>query len=297
MLEQTSRCPDLQNDAMEGMMKFGLEVSTTGAYADARVQAQLAFEAEAAGWDGFFVGDALLDEEAVLDPWIALTAIALSTSSIKIGVLALPLARHRPWLTALRLANLDQVSGGRVICIAGLGYSERDFAAFGEASAKELRAKQLDEGLQVLAGLWTQDPFSFAGEYYTIYQVTLPTKPVQVPRIPLWVVGGWPHRAPFRRAARWDGVCVKAIDHQTYEWLTLDAFRAAHSYVHGYCTPHEPFEVIMSGQTPLDQEEEADVVRPFQEAGATWWVEVGYGFTFETFRARIRRGPPRQADS
>src|SRR6266567_1402794 len=278
---------------MEDIMKFGLEISTTGAYADARVLAALALEAEAAGWDGFFVGDVLLDEEAVIDPWIALTALALSTSSLKLGVLALPLARHHPWLTALRLANLDQLSAGRVICIAGLGYAERDFATFGQASAKELRAKQLDEGLQILAGLWTEDPFSFAGEYYTVDQVTFLTKPVQSPRIPLWVVAGWPHHAPFRRAARWDGVCVKAIHHQTYEWMTVDAFREAFSYVQARCAPGKPFEVIMSGQTPRDQQEAGEKVRPFEQAGATWWVEVGYGLTFEEFRERIRRGPPR----
>src|SRR5690348_6238176 len=112
---------------MEETMKFALDVPTTGAYADARVLAQLATEAEAAGWDGFFIWDVLLGNKAVIDPWIALTAIARATSSIKIGLLALPLPRHRPWLTALRLANLDQLSRGRVICITGLGHSERDF--------------------------------------------------------------------------------------------------------------------------------------------------------------------------
>ena len=154
-------------------------------------------------------------------------------------------------------------------------------------------AKKLDEGLQILAGLWTEDPFSFAGEYYTVDQVTFLTKPVQSPRIPLWVVAGWPHHAPFRRAARWDGVCVKAIHHQTYEWMTVDAFREAFSYVQARCAPGKPFEVIMSGQTPRDQQEAGEKVRPFEQAGATWWVEVGYGLTFEEFRERIRRGPPR----
>jgi alkanesulfonate monooxygenase SsuD/methylene tetrahydromethanopterin reductase-like flavin-dependent oxidoreductase (luciferase family) len=104
-------------------MKFGLEIPTTRAWADVGVQVQVALEAEAVGWDGFFVGDALLDQEqeAVLDPWIALTALVLSTSSLTLGVLALPLARHHPWLTALRLANLNLASGGRIICVVGLG--------------------------------------------------------------------------------------------------------------------------------------------------------------------------------
>src|SRR5260221_14338693 len=106
---------------MEKLMKFGLDVPTTGAYADARVQAQLALEAEAAGWDGFFIWETLLGAFAIIDPWIALTAIALHTSHIKIGMLALPLPRHRPWLTAGELASLHQLSPGRGICSVGLG--------------------------------------------------------------------------------------------------------------------------------------------------------------------------------
>lgn len=93
-------------------MKFGLDVPTTDVYADVRALAVLAAEAEAAGWDGFFVWDV----PSGIDPWLALTAIALQTAHIKIGLLALPLARHRPWLVAKRLADLDQLSGGRIIC-------------------------------------------------------------------------------------------------------------------------------------------------------------------------------------
>src|SRR3712207_2370095 len=107
---------------MEDLMRFGLDVPTTGEYADARVLAGLAADAEASGWDGFFVWDVMGVGEAptpVVDPWIALTAIALQTSRIRLGLMVIPLARHRPWLVARRLANLDQLSGGRMICTVG----------------------------------------------------------------------------------------------------------------------------------------------------------------------------------
>lgn len=175
---------------------------------------------------------------------------------------------------------------------AGLGHIERDFAAFGEASNPKLRAQQLDEGLEILTGLWTNDSFSFTGEHYTLNEVNLPARPVQSPRIPLWVVGGWPRRAPFRRAARWDGICFKAINHETGEWLTLDEFKTALAYTQAHRTHTTPFEVVMSGETPLDQEAAREKVCPFQDAGATWWVEGGYGFTLDEFRERIRNGPP-----
>jgi len=279
---------------MEKLMKFGLDVPTTGAYADARVQAQLALEAEAAGWDGFFIWDTLLGSEAIIDPWIALTAIALHTSHIKIGLLALPLPRHRPWLVAGQLANLDQLSAGRVICTVGLGYAESIFTSLGEEGSAQVRAKKLDEGLQILTGLWENEPFSFEGEYYTVKDVTLHSKPVQSPRIPLWVVGGWTRRAPLRRAAGFDGVCLDGMNIETGEVVhTVEEFRECVAYVRAHRTSDAPFEIVMSGETPLDREQGREMVRPFQEAGATWWIEGGYARSFDAFRERIRSGPPR----
>jgi alkanesulfonate monooxygenase SsuD/methylene tetrahydromethanopterin reductase-like flavin-dependent oxidoreductase (luciferase family) len=274
-------------------MKFGLDVPTTGEYADARTLAQLAAEAEAAGWDGFFIWDVLLGDQPAIDPWIALTAIALQTTHIRIGLMVTPLARHRPWLVARRLANLDQLSQGRVVCTVGLGYNERDFAAFGEASDPTLRAAKLDESLAILAGLWTEENFSFAGEHYTLNEVTLRPKPVQSPRIPLWVAGGWPRRPPFRRAARWDGVSFKSVYHGERRWLTLDEFRDGVAYVQAQRTTDTPFDILMSGELPEDPTEAREKASAFAEAGATWWVEEGLGWSLEEFRARIHSVLPR----
>jgi alkanesulfonate monooxygenase SsuD/methylene tetrahydromethanopterin reductase-like flavin-dependent oxidoreductase (luciferase family) len=277
--------------AMEKTMKFGLDIPTTGPYADARMLARSAVEAEAAGWDGFFIWDVWEG----IDPWIALTAIALQTSRIKIGFLVLPLPRHRPWLVAQQLAHLDQLSQGRVICTVGIGHQDKDFANFGEESDWLVRAKKLDEGLEILTGLWTTDQFSFTGEHYTLNQITLQARPLQSPRIPLWTVGGWPRRAPFRRAARWDGVCVKSVYHETYTRISLDDFRTCLAYVHAHRAQDTPFEVIIGGETPPDRQAGIDIVQPFQQAGATWWIDEGYSYTSEPekFRARILSGPPR----
>lgn len=269
-------------------MKFGLDVPTTGEYADARVLVQLAADAEAAGWDGFFLWDVLLGDQPALDPWIALTAIALYTSHIRIGLMITPLARDRPWLVARRLANLDQLSGGRVVCTVGLGYNERDFTAFGETGNPLVRARKLDESLLILDGLWRKDQFSFAGEWYALHDVTLRPKPVQTPRIPLWVAGGWPRLGPFRRAARWDGVSFKSVPHEGGRWLTLDEFRAGVAYVRAQRTVDRPFDVLMSGELPEDPTEAREKASAFAEAGATWWVEEGLGWSLADFQERIR---------
>jgi alkanesulfonate monooxygenase SsuD/methylene tetrahydromethanopterin reductase-like flavin-dependent oxidoreductase (luciferase family) len=55
----------------------------------------------------------------------------------------------------------------------------------------------LDEGLAILAGLWTGEPFRFSGKHYRVNNVRLLPRPIQSPRIPVWIGGGWPHRRPF----------------------------------------------------------------------------------------------------
>jgi hypothetical protein len=103
-----------------------------------------------------------------------------------------------------------------------------------------------------------------------------------------------PNKPPFWRAARWDGVCLKSIHAERRKWLTLDDFRACLAYVQAQRASQAPFEVVMSGETfDLDQQRASDHVRSFEEAGATWWVEEGLGYTLEELRARIHRGPPK----
>jgi alkanesulfonate monooxygenase SsuD/methylene tetrahydromethanopterin reductase-like flavin-dependent oxidoreductase (luciferase family) len=278
-------------------MKYGLDVPTTGEYADPRALAQLASEAEAAGWDGFFLWDVLLGgadmTTSALDPWIALTAVALNTTRIRMGALATPLARERPWLAARRIANLDQLSGGRMVCVAGLGYREADFTAFGEESDAKVRARKLDEGLVIIAGLLTEERFSYVGDYYTAEQVTLRPRPVQSPRPPIWLAAGWPRKAPVRRAARWDGVCLKSYHQDRREPLMPAEVAEALAYIREQRTTDASFDVAVSGESPNDAETARAQVQPYAEVGATWWIEEGLGWTLEEFRARIQAGPPR----
>ena len=84
----------------------------------------------------------------------------------------------------------------------GTGLSDRT------AQLPDLDQRMLDEALEIIAGLWTGEPFSFRGEHYTVDDVTFAPRPVQRPRIPIWVGGGFPLPGPTRRAARWDGACM-----------------------------------------------------------------------------------------
>jgi alkanesulfonate monooxygenase SsuD/methylene tetrahydromethanopterin reductase-like flavin-dependent oxidoreductase (luciferase family) len=190
-------------------MRFGISLSTIAAYSDPRLLADLAREAEDAGWDGCFVWDHIQVgwPNAVADPWVALTAIVLATRRIRIGTLVTPLYRRYPWELARETVTLDHLSQGRMILGVGLGSD-----LFGEISAfagpldDRMRAQMMDEGLAVVTGLWSGEAFSFAGAHFRVNDTCFTPAPVQQPRIPIWVAGTWPRRPPFRRAARYDGV-------------------------------------------------------------------------------------------
>lgn len=274
-------------------MKFGLDVATAGSYADPRVLAELAVEAEAAGWDGFFVWDGILDDDGIVDPWVSLAGIAVRTTRLRLGAFMTPLARRRPWKVARETVTLDYLSNGRLFFGAGLGFRARDFAAFGEEPDPRIRAEKLDEGLEILSRLWRGEPFSYRGQQYQLEDVRFLPQPIQTPRIPVWIAGGWPNRRPFRRAARWDGMYVmtKKADG---DLLAPEEMREAIAYVHTYRTTGAPFDVAFAYETPSDPARGVEIAAPYAAAGVTWWLELigDYRGPFEEMRQRIRSGPP-----
>jgi alkanesulfonate monooxygenase SsuD/methylene tetrahydromethanopterin reductase-like flavin-dependent oxidoreductase (luciferase family) len=279
-------------------MKYGLDIPTAGVYADARVLAELAAEAEEAGWDGFFIWDVLFSSNMstipVVDPWIALAAIAMRTQRIRIGVMLTPLSRRRPWQVARETVSLDHLSNGRLIFGAGLGYQALDFTPFGEVYDAKIRAEKLEEGLEVLKGLWSGEVFSFQGKHYQVNDAQMLPKPLQSTGIPVWLAGGWPRRKPLRRAARWDGVYLMTVNQVTGELLTTEEVREIVAYVKDNREGNEPFDVAVNGETPAVARKGAEIVEPYMGAGATWWVEYeGSRETFGEYRERIRGGPPR----
>jgi len=279
-------------------MKFGLDIPTAGAYADPRKLADLAAEAEEAGWDGFFIWDIVFaageSQEPVANPWVALAAIAMRTQRIRIGPMVTPLTRRRPWQVAREAVSLDILSNGRLIFGAGSGYQARDFTSFGEEYDLKIRAEKLDEGLEILKGLWSGEPFSFHGKHYQLENVTFLPRPLQSPRIPIWLAGGWPSRKPLRRAAHWDGIYLMTVNQVTNELLKLEEIREAVAYMQTYRESPDPFDVGVNGVVLDDAGKAAEIIQAYQEAGATWWIDLaGEDESFEEYRARIRRGPPR----
>jgi alkanesulfonate monooxygenase SsuD/methylene tetrahydromethanopterin reductase-like flavin-dependent oxidoreductase (luciferase family) len=275
-------------------MKYGLDVSTASTYSDPRILADLAAEAEAAGWDGFFVWDAIFARPSSLpmtDPWIALAAAALQTHRIRLGAMVTPLARRRPWQVARQTAALDHLSNGRLIFGVGLGYQALDFEAFGETADPKTRGEKLDEGLTIVTGLWKGKRVNFQGKHYQINNVKFMPQPLQEPRIPIWIAGYWPNHKPFRRAARWDGVLPGKVDEAEF---TPEDLREVLAYVQQHRQETGSFDVAVYGFTPSNPGRAEKIIRPWIDAGATWWREgIGdWRGTLKTVQNRIRSGPP-----
>jgi len=153
---------------MSARIQRGLYLPNFGAFGDARRVAELAADAEAAGWDGCFIWDHIARPFVtdLVDPWVALAAIAQRTTRIRFGALITPLARRRPWQVARATVSIDRLSGGRLVFGAGIGSGRRvEWDDFGEAPDARTRGAMLDEALQVLSGLWSGQPFAFEGRH------------------------------------------------------------------------------------------------------------------------------------
>lgn len=273
---------------------------------DFRAFGDLAAEAEAAGWDGIFVPDALSIESKGFpasdwfDPWIALAVMAQQTQRIKLGPMIAAVPRRRPWQLAREVLTLDHLSNGRMILPAGLGAAEDDggFYKVGEAMELKVRAQKLDECLEIIAGLWRGKPLTFSGEHFKVQEMTMLPKPVQSPRIPVWVVGVWPKSKSMNRVLRYDGIVPQKYreDKYTYPSITLDDIRAIKRFIVEHRQETTPFDIITEGTTPRKNgKKTAQQVQAFAEAGATWWMETMWTASPEKNKVltRIKQGPPR----
>jgi len=273
-------------------MKYGFVLP----YGDARTAANIACELEAAGWDGLFVWEPVWG----IDAWVCLTAAAMRTERIRLGTMLTPLSRMRPWELAGKSAALDNLSGGRIVISVGLGAVDTGFVEFGEVTDRKTRAELLDEGLDILMGLWRGQPFNYDGKHYHVKETKFypPPPPIQRPRIPVWAVGAWPSKRSMQRVLRCDGLLPAVLGDDgkiSMRPATPDEIRAMKAYVEVNRAETTPFDIVVEGKTPGDEREQAaSIVRPLTEAGATWWIEAMWGdHELATWLARIRQGPPR----
>jgi alkanesulfonate monooxygenase SsuD/methylene tetrahydromethanopterin reductase-like flavin-dependent oxidoreductase (luciferase family) len=260
-------------------VRFALFIPLFDELSEPSVAIDIAVAAEASGWDGVFVWDHLMYRppvERIADPWMVMSAMAGATERVVLGPMVTPIPRRRPQVLARQTATLDRLSGGRLVFGVGLGGDPGgELSRFDEEMDPRVRAKLLDDGLEHIDRWWRGEEAN---------GVTLLPPPVQQPRIPIWVASRFPNKAPVRRAARWDG------------WFPINLEDPADlggqiEYAQQF-RPDDaagsPWDVAVQGLHDTDP-------RPWQAAGATWWLVRFEPFNLPAAHVRdvAAAGPPR----
>lgn len=272
-------------------MRFCVDVPNFGRWADPREFAEFARGVEDAGWDGISVWDHILpgDGLEVADPWVLLAAAAMVTHRIRLMTLVTPLPRRHPWKLSRECVSVDLLSEGRLTLGVGSGALGPELGLFHGEEDLRVRAEMLDEGLEILAGLWTGEPYEFHGRHYEMESVTFRPMPVQQPRIPIWVAAMWPSRRPVRRAAQWDGVApiFFSIENGEYSEPTPGQVRELADYAARHRTSDAPLDIAIGGDLRR--------VAEFEAVGVTWlrhgW-DPDAGIDHEDWMAAVLQGPP-----
>ncbi len=291
-------------------VRFAVGLPNVGIFGDPKVLVELGCLAEDAGWDGVFLWDHVLYHDPgwpVADPTVAMTAIATRTTAVKVGIMMTAVPRRQVDTLARETASLDVISDGRLVFGAGLGSMPQEYTKFGRDDTLTIRAQRLDESLNVLAALWSGEFVEAQGRHLTVNGVRMLPTPIQRPRPPVWCAGRWPTRAPFRRAARWDGVMPTHADYgrlttmppsdlaDIVRYITTERGQPGPSARPDRTGTSHRFDVALEGATAHTAPRRgADTVAPYLPAGLTWWVEAlgWWRGDIDAARRRVSAGPP-----
>jgi F420-dependent oxidoreductase-like protein len=179
--------------------------------ADYATQLRVAKATEELGFDAFFRSDHYLKMGSVsglpgpTDAWITLAGLAVQTKRIRLGTLVSPVTFRLPGPLAISVAQVDQMSGGRVELGLGTGWFDAEHVAYGIPFAPlGERFAMLEEQLAIITGLWTTPEgttFSYSGQHYSVRDSPAIPKPAQRPKPPVIIGGGGPKRTPRLAAA------------------------------------------------------------------------------------------------
>jgi alkanesulfonate monooxygenase SsuD/methylene tetrahydromethanopterin reductase-like flavin-dependent oxidoreductase (luciferase family) len=186
--------------------------------------------ADQLGYDSLWVADHLMlgKDQAILEGWTTLCALAGMTQRARLGVIHYNNALRPPALTAKMVATLDQISGGRLIHFVDYGNRPYEYLAYGlhADDTRSERIAQMCEGLDLTLALWTSStPVSFSGRYYQLHEAVCQPRPFQQPHPPIWIGEAYPEilDAAAMYAQGWNSTPVSLADLQ----VRLDALRQA----------------------------------------------------------------------
>ncbi|HEY2595306.1 MAG TPA: LLM class F420-dependent oxidoreductase [Chloroflexota bacterium] len=168
---------------------------------------QLAVAAEESGYESLLAPDHLTNippsQEIVFESWSIVTSLARETSRIRLGHLVTGNSYRNPALQAKMASTVDVLSEGRLVFGIGAGWYEPDYVGYGyEFGSAAERLSRLDEAVQIVLSLWTQDETTFEGKHYRVRGAVNQPKGIQKPHIPMLIAGGG-EKVTLRLVARY----------------------------------------------------------------------------------------------
>jgi alkanesulfonate monooxygenase SsuD/methylene tetrahydromethanopterin reductase-like flavin-dependent oxidoreductase (luciferase family) len=156
-------------------------------------------EAEALGFDSYWTMD---HPTSGMDCWTLLSALAVTTSTIRLGMAVNCIFYRSPTLLARMAADVDRLSGGRLILGLGIGNHEKEFAKMGIPFLPvSERQEALADTIQIVKGLWGSTPFTYTGTHFQVSEANVRPGPVQQPHVPVLLAGGG-ERVTLRHVAQ-----------------------------------------------------------------------------------------------
>jgi probable F420-dependent oxidoreductase len=197
------------NEKEETTMQLGIHLPHIGRKAGPDSIRRAAIQAEELGFDDLWVSEHIIVPKDAgyppspnfWDPVLTLTWAAAVTKRVRLGTSVLVLPLRHPLPLAKELATLQNLSGGRLILGAGVGWLEAEFDALGVPFRE--RGRRMDEGIAMMRAVWSQDPVTFDAQWIPARIDTMRSQPQPIAPIPIWIGGS--SDAAIRRALRLDG--------------------------------------------------------------------------------------------
>jgi alkanesulfonate monooxygenase SsuD/methylene tetrahydromethanopterin reductase-like flavin-dependent oxidoreductase (luciferase family) len=188
--------------------------------------------ADALGFDAFFLGD---HPAYAPEVWLHLGALAVQTSRIRLGSVVLCAGYRPPVLTARLAADLDNLSGGRVILGLGHGWNATEFGQLGlPFPPVPERQAALAESIEIIRGVWASEPFTYHGHYHSTDKEQVIPPPLQQPSPPLLLAGSG-ERTALRLVAKYADACNFGPGHATGLVRTPDEVRRKNAVLDRHC--------------------------------------------------------------
>ena len=176
-----------------GRPDFGIQIEPQYGFSYDSIK-EIAINAERNSLESIWVSDHFfltpeLQNTHCLECWTTLTALSRDTKKIRLGTMVTSQSYRNPALLAKIASSLDNISGGRLNFGIGAGWKQVEYNAYNyKFPSSEVRIRQLDEALEIVKLMWSEEKATFKGKFYSVREVICSPKPIQ-PNLPIWVGG------------------------------------------------------------------------------------------------------------